>query len=115
MAEILFLRSGNSSFMTFQRISMSTSKYLWASLSLNPAIFGYSISGCLFLISSGMFFAASPMISKFLMTASLTSLLVLNFLKLRFSVYSSTFSIASSICLSGRLYMFLTYSTSPSM
>ena len=70
IAAISFCNTGILCTMISQRISRSTPKYPWISISRNPAMAFQSVTGNCFLISSLRFLTASPMTSKLRTTAS---------------------------------------------
>ena len=70
ISSIFFFRLVISCLATFYVSSRSTPKYSWIRMSRIPAILFHGMSVCFSFSSSGMFLAASPMISILLITAS---------------------------------------------
>lgn len=94
----LAFMDGSSRFTTDQVSERSISKYLWIKTSLIPAICFQGISGFRVLNDAGIFFTASPIISRRRMIASCKAIFFLNLLAVSFSEYCSINSIDSIIC-----------------
>ena len=81
---------------TPQTISRLTSKYLWMRMSLNPAIFRHTTLGYFSRTESGTYLTASPMTSRFRMTASIRIRSVSKVSRVTPCTYSWILSIASN-------------------
>jgi len=88
--------------------SRSTPKYSWIRMSLIPAILRQGMFGFFLFVSSGMFLAASPMISILRITASWICFEFRNSFFVMCRVYSSILVMLSSMCsmkISGSLFI----------
>ncbi|SFH07188.1 hypothetical protein SAMN05660649_03749 [Desulfotomaculum arcticum] len=96
---IIDTNEGKDSRIVIQTILRSTRKYSCAMMLRIPFISNHGTSGYMDKMSSGMWFAASPIISRFLTTASIIILFAANPSKVRSSVYRWIFVIDSNMSL----------------